>query len=272
VDGRGPPADEGVRQVPARGPSLAAEGRARGALVTFLFADIRGYTRYTGRYGAEPAARLADAFVSIVSGVIGEHGGVLRGSWGDQVLVEFGSPRAAVRSAVELQARCMARTVEVPSLPLAVGVRIDVGEPAAEGVNQSAAALNLAARLCAKAGPGEVLATAELVHLAGAIDGTSYVDRGTVHFKGVSGAIRVLQVRDDHLDRDLNRRFRTALLGDHGTERHRTLTWAAGVLALVLEVALTAVVVLGRGDSGNVAVPPGGLAIVDADSGQVVDA
>src|SRR5215204_2212043 len=94
-------------------------------------------------------------------------------------LAEFASPRDAVRAAVGLQASCITRTLGDPRDRLPVGVGLDIGEPADEGANRSAAALNVAARLCARAAAGEVLSSAELVHLAGPLDGLSYVDAGS---------------------------------------------------------------------------------------------
>jgi adenylate cyclase len=185
-----------VRQVPAQRPSLAGNGHARRGPITFLFADIRGFTRFTASQGAEAAARLADTFVSLVADIENRHGGRVRGSWGDEVLVEFASPRDAVRAAVEIQERCIDATLRDPSVPLAVGVGLDVGEPADEGANQSAAALNVAARLCSRAGPTDILASAELVHLAGAVDEVSYVAKGTARFKGVEGPTHVVLIRD----------------------------------------------------------------------------
>jgi len=57
VDGRTPPADEGVRQVPARRSSLADNGHVRRCLVAFVFPDVRGFTHNTSTHGAEAAAR-----------------------------------------------------------------------------------------------------------------------------------------------------------------------------------------------------------------------
>ena len=57
-------------------------------------------------------------------------------------------------------------------------------------------ALNLAARLCARARAGEILVTSELVHLAGAVEGIRFDDRGPVRLKGLSRPIDVLAVTE----------------------------------------------------------------------------
>jgi peptide/nickel transport system substrate-binding protein len=272
VDGRQPPADEGVRRASAQRPSLAGHGRARNGPITFLFADIRGFTRFTASHGAQAAACLADSFVSLVTDVVSRHRGGLRGSWGDEVLVEFASPRDAVRAAVEIQQRCIDATLREPSVPLAVGIGVDVGEPADEGDHRSASALNVAARLCSRAGPGVVLASGELVHLAGAVDDLSYVAKGTARFKGVDGPTHVVLVRHREQDAEQARRFKAVLAAQEQSSRRPALALTAATVAVVLAAALTLIAVVRANDPATVALPPGGVAGVDPDSGRLVDA
>ena len=55
-------------------------------------------------------------------------------------------------------------------------------------------ALNLAARLCSLAGPGEILASPEVAHLAGAIDEVGYVAHGETKVKGLAEPVKVIRV------------------------------------------------------------------------------
>jgi YVTN family beta-propeller protein len=239
--------------------------------VTFLFADIRGYTAFTQRHGAESAVRLADAFIALATEVADGGGGELRGTWGDQVLVEFDSPRDAVRAAIDLQARCIDRTVNDPATPLVVGVGIDVGEPADEGEHRSASALNVAARLCARAAAGEVLASAELAHLAGSVAGVSFVERGEARLKGLPRPTRIVLVRPRDVDADELRRFHSLVAG-HRSLRRDPRAWVAALLVLSL-VAVLGGWFVGRGDRGSpVTVPAGGLAVVNGSTDRLVAA
>ena len=79
--------------------------------------------------------------------------------------LRLAAPGAAC--AVELQSAFADETAADPELPLAVGIGLDAGEAVPVGDGYRGAALNLAARLCAVAGAGEVLASESLVHLAG---------------------------------------------------------------------------------------------------------
>ena len=272
MDGPQQPADEGVRQVPAQRPALVGNDHARHPLVAFLFADIRGFTAYTDRYGAQAAAHLADTFVSIAAGIADAHSGSVRGTWGDQVLAEFASPRDAVRAAVGLQASCITRTLGDPRDPLPVGVGLDIGEPADEGANRSAAALNVAARLCARAGAGEVLSSAELVHLAGPLDGVAYVDKGSHRLKGVARPTGVVLVRDGSFDSDQLHRFRAAIAVTGRGRRRPSVAWVVGLSVLAVVLAGLAAGVQLQLDEDPVEVPPGAVAVIDPDSAKVVEA
>lgn len=276
MDGLAKPADDAPSRRTQPHEPIVREAHVRGepgqiGLMTFLFADIRGFTTYTERHGSEAAARLADAFVTLAAAVVAAYSGRLRGSWGDQVLVEFSSPRDALRAALDVQSRCVEATVREPSMPLAVGVGLDVGEPAAEGDQQSAAALNVAARLCARAEPAEILSTAALVHLAGSLPGVSYVDRGAVRLKGISTPTRIVLVRAAAVDAQRLREFRRVLT--EGTRPSRNpRAWVAALVALAMVAAVASWALSRTGDDDPVTVPADGVAVVDESSGHLVDA
>jgi len=167
---------------------------ATSAIHTFLIADVRGYTTFTLERGDEAAARLAGLFAQLARAGVEAHGGRVIELRGDEALAVFASARQALRAAVALQARFAAAARADPTLPLAVGIGLDAGEavPVEDGFRGTA--LNLAARLCSLAGPGEVLASAELVHLAGTVAGLAYQERGTAQLKGFADPVTVIRV------------------------------------------------------------------------------
>src|SRR5206468_9737407 len=85
-------------------------------------------------------------------------------------------------------------------IPLTVGIGLDAGEAVPVEGGYRGGALNLAARLCGQAGPGEVLASQEIVHLARRIDGVRYADRGQVRLKGMSEPVTVVRVSSAEAD------------------------------------------------------------------------
>src|SRR6266540_3669813 len=168
---------------------------------TFLIADVRGYTLFTQERGDEAAAKLAAKFAGLAREAVEARGGSVIELRGDEALAVFSSPRQALRASVELEIRFVEETVANPSLPLPVGIGLDAGEAVPIEGGYRGGPLNRAARLCGQAGPGEVLASAEVVYLAGRVEGIRYVDRGSLHLKGLADPVRVMRVLPE-LDED----------------------------------------------------------------------
>ena len=167
---------------------------AVGEVRTFLIADVRGYTRFTVEHGDEAAAKLAAQFAAIAREVAASHDGQVIELRGDEALAVFSSARQALRAAVHLQDRLAKETMADTTLPLKVGIGLDAGEALSVEGGYRGAALNLAARLCALAGPREVLASESVVHLARKLEGLAYAERGAVQLKGFADPVRVVQV------------------------------------------------------------------------------
>ena len=164
------------------------------AILTFLIADVRGYTAYTRSAGDEAAARLAAAFAELVREGVEASGGDVVELRGDEALAVFGSARQAIRAAVELQQVFADEYAIDPTLPMRVGIGLDAGEAVPVEDGYRGAALNLAARLCAAAGPGEILASEGVVHLAGAISDLETRPRDGLSLKGLGDGVRALEV------------------------------------------------------------------------------
>lgn len=165
-----------------------------GDINTFMIADIRGYTSFTQEHGDAAAAMLAGTFASVCREVVQAHGGTLLELRGDESLCLFRSARAAVAAAVELQDDFVKRAVDDPDTPLLVGIGLDVGEALSVEGGYRGGALNLAARLCSRAGPGEILASNTVVHLAGSLPGITYERRGEVRLKGLRDPVPMIRV------------------------------------------------------------------------------
>jgi WD40 repeat protein/DNA-binding SARP family transcriptional activator/class 3 adenylate cyclase len=178
----------------------AAPDETAGEIRTFLVADIRGYTVFTQERGDESAGRLAARFAEIVREHVQARNGSVIELRGDEALAVFGSPRQAIRAAVELQAGLLQATRATPDLPLPAGIGLDAGEAVPVESGFRGGALNLAARLCAEAGPGEILGSQSLVHLARTVEGVRYLDRGELHLKGFSDPVRVLAIMSEGSD------------------------------------------------------------------------
>lgn len=172
-------------RTPDVGPSAAVR--------TFLIVDVRGYTRFTREHGDAEAARLAKRFADLARDGVEARSGRVIELRGDEALAVFTSTAQAVRAALELQAAYSEETAADPSLPLAVGIGIDVGEavPVEDGFR--GVALNTAARLCSKAEAGQVLVTRAVADLAQNIEEVRFEGRGQAELKGFEMAIDLFE-------------------------------------------------------------------------------
>ena len=192
--------------------ALGGPARSEGAHIrTFLIADVRGYTVFTQERGDEAAALLASKFAEVARQGVEARGGTVVELRGDEALAVFDSARQAIRASIDLQRRFVDETVADPALPLAVGIGLDAGEAVAVGDGFRGGALNLAARLCSIAGPGEILASPAVTHLARKVDGVAYVDRGPVALKGLADPVQVIRLRAEAEDAAEDGAFRRAL-------------------------------------------------------------
>jgi YVTN family beta-propeller protein len=241
-----------------------------GGIQTFLIADIRGYTRFTQAEGDEAAGRLAAKFAFLTRENVEAHGGRLLELRGDEALVVFDSPRLALKAAVDLQARFLDATEAEPELPLGVGIGIDAGEAVAVEEGYRGGALNLAARLCSLAGPGEILTSAEVTHLAQRIPGISYQSKGKQHLKGLAPGTEAVKVFSQEGDPAL--RF-AALRAEHGAaveqgRRRRLVGSVAGAAVVVVALGLffmsMRAPVQGRGLEAD------SVGLIDLDTGDVI--
>lgn len=160
---------------------------------TFLIADVRGYTQFTVEHGDEAAAKLAVQFATAARRVVSGRDGRVVEVRGDEALAVFSSTRQALWASVELIAYLAREAEGAP--PTRIGIGLDAGEAIPVDGGYRGAALNLAARLCSLAGPGEVLATDTVTNLARKVDGLAYVDRGSAQLKGFADPVKVLRIQ-----------------------------------------------------------------------------
>ncbi len=213
---------------------MAGGGNDAGTeLRTFLIADIRGYTTYTREHGDEAAGALAARFAETVREVSEANEGFLLELRGDEALVVFVSARNALRAAVATQA-----AFRENELPRGVGIGLDAGEAVAIEGGYRGGALNLAARLCAQAKAGEVLASEAVIHLAAKVEGLSYVDARTLKLKGYDRPVRAVDVvSSDRVPGGFSHRMHRVSSRLRADRRIQT------AIALVVAIALAALLV-----------------------------
>ncbi len=177
---------------PAEEPEPAVTG-----LRTFLIARVNGYARYTRERGDDAGSALARTFADAARRAASDHGGEVVDVRGDEALCVFGSARAALRAAVEIQRRLRTAPGQGDPFPLAVGAGLDAGEAVAVDGAYRGGALNLASRLSAAAAPGGILATETVANVAGPVDGLRLGAPRRVELEGFGDPVRAVEVIPD---------------------------------------------------------------------------
>jgi adenylate cyclase len=167
--------------------------------VAVVFIDLRGFTAFSDSSAPEDVMRVLREFHAAVGACIDEAGGTIERFTGDGMMVFFNDPepmdnpcRAAVAFATAARdaAMSLARRWEEESFSLSVGVGVAYGYATMGAIGYAGridygavgSVTNLAARLCAEAGSGEVLVHQRAYALAGDSDAsrrpTTYTLRG----------------------------------------------------------------------------------------------
>jgi class 3 adenylate cyclase len=200
----------------------------------FLFADLRGYTQYVERHGDAAAAELLGRYRALVRGVLPESGGAEVKTEGDSFYIVFPTARQAVLGGLALVERTGQDALEHPEVPIAVGVGIHAGEITETAEGYVGSAVNIAARICAQAGAGEVLVSDTVRSLTRTGVPLQFVARGRRRLKGIDEPIALFAVqRPGVVAPELTGAAR--LLG-----RRRPL-WIAAAAAVVVAASVLAV-------------------------------
>jgi class 3 adenylate cyclase len=162
------------------------------AFRTILFTDIEGSTSFTQTLGDARAMALLRTHDEIVREALERHGGSEVKHTGDGVMASFPSVAGGIRCAVRIQDR-LHEANERLEAPLRVRIGLAAGEPVTERDDLFGAAVQLAARLCAKAEPGTILASGA-VHDLAVGKGFAFRKRGRLRLKGFDEAVAVFEV------------------------------------------------------------------------------
>lgn len=179
--------------------------------VAILFSDIRGFTALSETMNPDAMARhLTEYFTEMVECVF-RHGGTLDKFIGDSVMAQWGAPIGepddcdrAMSAALDMLAeldRLNVRWQAEGRPTLQIGIGLNVGDVFAGNIGSDRRLeytvigdpVNVASRLCGKAGPGEVLLSDDF--RAGLGDAPPLEPLPPMELKGKSQALPVYRVR-----------------------------------------------------------------------------
>ena len=176
----------------AEAPKLAPED-----IHTILFTDMEGSTALTQRLGDARARELLREHERIVREALKSHGGSEVNTMGDGFMTSFSSATKALECAIAMQ-RAFAKWnqgVGAQGLaPLHVRIGLNAGEPIAEDEDLFGTAVNLAARICAHAEAGQILAPIVVRELAAGKQ-FLFADLGETALRGFEDPVRLFEVR-----------------------------------------------------------------------------
>lgn len=165
--------------VPALAPDRDDTRLRRSA--TFLFTDIVGSTEMLTLLGEETWLRALREHNSVVQDAVDRFGGTTLKFLGDGWMVTFSCPRDAVEAAVAIQ-----RALEAGESPEDFRLRIGIhmGTAISERDEFVGKDVVLASRITREAGPGEIVASADVVDVLD--DYEERFDGGRIaHLKGL---------------------------------------------------------------------------------------
>jgi adenylate cyclase len=169
---------------------------------TFLFADIAGFTALTEAHGDEEAADLVGRFCAAVRADLPPGGSHVK-TIGDAVMLRVPDAPTAIQFSLHMTHDLM-RSHGAPS----VRVGLNHGPAVERDGDYFGATVNLAARVSAEAGAGEVLLTGDTAALAPDLDGVLYETRGRRELRNVRepvelfAAVRASETEDHGLPCD----------------------------------------------------------------------
>ncbi len=163
-----------------------------GGLCTILFTNVEGSTALTQRLGDAKAREVVlRHHERIIREALQAHGGTEAKAMGDGFMASFSSATRALECAIAMQ-RAFAQHNERAEETISVRIGLNAGEPMAEG-EEPGAAVNLAARIAAKAAGSEIL-VATVVRELTAGKGFLISDRGDVVLRGWEDPVRLYEV------------------------------------------------------------------------------
>jgi len=163
----------------------------------FLFSDMRGFTAFAERYGNTAAAAKVRSFLEIARKAIANHEGAEIKTEGDAIHAVFPSASSAVLCGLDIVDAAAELNKQEPDRPLNLGVGVHAGEAVETAEGYIGTAVNLAARVCAAARPGEVLVTSTVKGITQASIPIGFIARGHMRLKGIREPVEVYAATRD---------------------------------------------------------------------------
>jgi len=175
-------------------PQVRASHAATEHSVTILFTDIEKSMDMTRRLGDSRAKDVLEVHNEVVRAQLKTHSGHEIKHTGDGIMASFTAAGVAIECAMDIQREIAHHNEEHPESRIGLRVGLNSGEPVAEGHDLFGTAVQIAARVCAHAAPGQILVSNVVRELA-AGRGILFADQGKVALRGLEEPVRLFEVR-----------------------------------------------------------------------------
>ncbi|MBN2357517.1 HAMP domain-containing protein [candidate division KSB1 bacterium] len=180
--------------------------------ITVLFSDVRSFSQLTEKLGAEEVVKLINIYLDLQAQIVEEHDGIVDKFMGDQIMAIFlGEDQAdrAIQASVSIQraiGELNHKSSKKGQVVLEVGCGLHIGEAILGHMGSQnrldytviGDVVNLAARFCALAKPGQIIVPLEMVRQLNGKQSTVRLQR--VKVKGRSQPVEIFEV---DYDRDI---------------------------------------------------------------------
>src|ERR1044071_5686086 len=180
-------------------PPAAAPGKSRASPIdagfrAIMFTDLKDSTRMTSLYGDAKALHMLHVHNALTRNALNAHGGREIKHTGDGIMASFAGAPDAVKCAIAIQRAFAAYNQENPETPLYLRIGLSAGEPIEEHGDLFGKAVQLAARLCARAEPAQILMD-KVVREQCSGAALPFSDLGEVNLRGFDRPVKAYEVQ-----------------------------------------------------------------------------
>jgi len=178
----------------AQKPTHSGTDPSDGGFRVVMFTDIAGSTALLHELGDQRFHEVLKTHNVVIREALNRHAGTEVKHTGDGILASFGSISQAIACAAAIQRAFADHNANAASRPIKVRVGLSAGEPVADHEDLFGATVNLAARVCAFAQPGQIL-TSNVIRELSLGKPFVFSDIGEVELKGFAHPLRLHEVK-----------------------------------------------------------------------------
>jgi class 3 adenylate cyclase len=180
--------------VPTENTAATVEELREPAFRVIMFTDLVDSTKMTARLGEAKALHLLHIHNALTRNALRDFNGREVKHTGDGLMASFVSISDTIRCAIAIQKSFAAYNESNPETPMYLRIGLSAGEPVEEDNDLFGTTVQLAARICAYAEPGQILAAKD-VRDPYQGERSLFSEIGEIMLKGFDHAVRVYEVQ-----------------------------------------------------------------------------